>query len=221
MEEYLQPTQYINYQDEVIQDIIADLDLDHLSDIEKAKKLFYYVRDSISYSANIKSIQPDIFIASKTLNKDKSFCIPKALALCALARAVEIPARIHLVDFYNHRLSDKLEQLWGTKVMAPHCYTELYLNDSWVKATPALDKETCERHDFIEIEFDGIHDAIIKSEDKHGRPHAEYVKDHGTFADLPYQKVLEILADTYGPLSSDRMQKIFGSEVTEFILPSS
>jgi len=82
----------MDYEEPVIREILSDLNLDGLTAIEKAVKLFYYVRDSITYSTQIATLDPKIFRASNTLLQEKSFCIPKALALCALARAVGIPA---------------------------------------------------------------------------------------------------------------------------------
>ncbi len=216
VEQYLQATDYIDYEHPHIQQILEDLDLDGLSDVDKAVKLFYYVRDTISYSAKVSLLDPKIFRASFTLQQPTSFCIPKALALCALSRAVGIPARIHLVDFYNHRLSDKLEEIWGTKVMAGHCYTELHLNGKWIKATPSLDSGTCDRHEFVQVEFDGTSDAIIKEQDRQGRKHAEYIKDHGAYADLPLTKVMEIFDTNYGPLTPERMAQFSGNKSTDF-----
>ena len=197
MQEYLQETNFFDYSSPVIKDIIASLDLGGLSDREKAVKLFYYVRDSIKYSVIIKSFDENTFKASKVLQQESTFCIPKAVALGTLARAVGIPSRIHFVDFKNHRLSPKLAELWGTDVMVMHCYTEFYLDGKWVKGTASLDKETCEKHGFISVEFDGLHDSTIKEKDKQGRKHAEYIKDRGTYADVPLNEIKRVWMEAY------------------------
>ncbi len=183
--------------------------MENLSDREKAVKLFYYVRDSIKYSVIISSFDDNMFVASKVLQQESTFCIPKAIALGTLARAVGIPSRIHFVDFINHRLSPKLSKIWGTNVMAVHCFTEFYLDKKWVKATAALDLETCEKHDFIPVEFDGIHDSTIKEVDKKGRPHAEYIKDRGTFADVPLNVIKKAMSETYQVNSDERLNQLF------------
>lgn len=216
MQEYLQESRFFDYKSPVIQDIIEKLDLNELTDKEKAIKLFYYVRDTIKYSVIITSFDPKIFQASYVLQQDSSFCIPKAVALGTLGRAVGIPSRIHFVDFINHRLSPKLEELWGTNIMAMHCYTEFFLDDKWVKATSSLDIGTCNKHDFIPVEFDGEHDSTIKELDKQGRKHAEYIKDRGTFADVPINLIREVLGTAYHANSEKRINKLFNSETELF-----
>ncbi len=198
MEKYLKSSDICDTDSEFIRDLIVNLKLDGLSQVEKAIKLFYYVRDSIRYSVIIPSFDRDSFRASHTLKQNTSYCIPKAIALSTLARAVGIPARLHFVDFINHRLSEKLTKLWGTNLMAGHCFSELYLNGKWVKATPALDLRTCTIHGFIPVEFDGENDAMLPSHDKWGNPHVEYVNDHGTFDHFPYEHIMKIMIDVYG-----------------------
>ncbi|MHA2092493.1 MAG: transglutaminase-like domain-containing protein [Candidatus Kariarchaeaceae archaeon] len=216
MDQYLEATQFIDYKANNIQKVLHELELEGLSNIEKAIKIFYYVRDATKYSVHIKSFAPDVFKASNTIEQSYSFCIPKAILLCALSRAAGIPSRIHLVDFINHRLSDKLSSLWGTNTMAGHCYAELYLNEKWVKATPALDKNTCEKNAFISVEFDGFQDGLLHSIDKNGKPHAEYINDHGTFADLPYDLVMNIFEKMYGNLDQERMKQLFDFKAATF-----
>ena len=214
LKEYLQETEFFDYNSPIISNIIKSLELNGLSDRLKAVKLFYFVRDTIKYSVIIPGYNSEIFKASKVLQQDSSFCIPKAVALGALARAVDIPSRIHLVDFINHRLSPKLEKIWGTKVMAMHCFTEFYIEDKWVKATASLDLETCNKHDFIPVDFDGLHDSTIKEVDKFGRKHAEYIKDHGTFADVPLDLIRKGMSETYHIDSPARIQELFNLTTT-------
>lgn len=216
MQEYLQETEFFDYSSPVIKEIIASLHLDGLSDQEKAIKLFYYVRDSIKYSVIINSFDPIIFKASYVLQQDSTFCIPKAVALGTLSRAVGIPSRIHFVDFVNHRLSPKLANLWGTNVMAMHCYTEFFLDGKWVKATASLDLGTCEKHGFIPVEFDGTHDSTIKEKDRQGRKHAEYIKDRGTYADVPVDEIKTVMGETYHAKSDKKLNEIFNAKTPLF-----
>ena len=218
MKEYLQETEYIDYSSKIVQSTINNLNLGGLSQKELAIKIFYFVRDSIKYSVHIDFLNPEIYKASVTLKNKVSFCIPKAITLNALARALGIPSRIHLVDFRNHRLAEKLIEVWGgTNIMASHSFAELYIDNKWVKATPALDLATCNKHDFIPVEFDGEHDALLHPKDRKGRLHAEYVKDHGTFSDLPLKLVHKIFEDTYGSLTMKRIQEISSNKIKTFI----
>ena len=216
MQEYLAETKFFDYNSPVIKDIIKSLNLDRLDDKEKAIKLFYYVRDSIKYSVKINSFDAQIFQASYVFQQPTSFCIPKAVALGTLARAVGIPSRIHLVDFINHRLSPKLAEVWGTNVMACHCYTEFFLDGKWVKATSSLDIETCNKHDFIPVDFDGVHDSTIREIDRQGRKHAEYIKDRGTFADVPLDLIRHVMGEAYNANSVEKLNTLFNGSTPLF-----
>ena len=198
MAQYLAPTSFFDYKSEHIQSIIKDLKLEGLTEKETAVKLFYYVRDSIRYSIRPIGLEPEIYTASHISTQDATFCIPKSILLGTLARGVGIPSRLHLVDFANHRLAPELMKMWGSNIMAAHCYIELYIDGAWRKATPALDKKTCEKHGFIPVEFDGIHDGLLKPVDINGHPHAEYVKDHGTFNDMSIEFVKQVWDELYG-----------------------
>ena len=217
MKEYLKATEYIDYDSNIVQSAIKNLDLNDLDQKEQAIKLFYFVRDSFRYSVHMNFVNPEIYKSSHVLKEKVSFCIPKAITLCSLARAIGIPSRIHLVDFKNHRLTKKLIEAWGgTNIMASHCFTELYLENKWVKVTPAIDKETCIKHDFIPVDFDGETDALLHPKDTKDRLHAEYVYDHGTFADLPLDYIYKTFSDTYGSLTKERIQKISSNKVQTF-----
>lgn len=218
MDNYLIETEYINYTHPVVQNVLEELQLDEeKSIVNKAIKLFYYVRDNIQYSIQGISLDPETFKASYTLQQQSSYCIPKAVVLATLGRAVGIPTRLHMVNFINHRLEPELEQLFGTKLMAPHSFVEMYLNNTWMKLTPALDKNTCERHGFITSEFDGNNHAMLHAVDIHGNPHVEYVKDYGTFADLPLFKIQQIFAENYGNMDPELLEQFFGDNATSIL----
>jgi len=216
MDEYLQETEFFDINSEYVQETLDKLDINGLSEKEIAIKLFYHVRDSIGYSIKPVNLEKYTYTASHVLQQKKSFCIPKAIALGTLARAKGIPSRIHFVDFINHRLSDELEKLWGTKVMAAHCYTELYLDGKWVKATPALDKEICDKHNFVTVEFDGENDALLHPVDRDGNPHAEYVKDRGTLTDMSLQLIYSVFKEVYGKVNDGFIENNFKAAESTF-----
>ena len=216
MEQYLQETEFFDISSDYVQETLEKLELNGLSEKETAIKLFYHVRDSIGYSIKPVNLEKYTYTASLVLQQKKSFCIPKAIALGTLARAAGIPSRIHFVDFINHRLSDDLEKMWGTKVMAAHCYTELYIENKWVKATPALDKAICDRHNFKTVEFDGENDALLHSLDRDGNPHAEYVKDRGTQPDMSLRLVASVFKEVYDGVNDGFIEKNFKAASTTF-----
>jgi len=87
-------------------------------------------------------------------------------------------------DVRNHLTSPRLYEKIKTNIFIWHSYTELYLSDRWVKATPAFD-----RAGLKPLEFDGQSDSLFHPFDRAGRRRMEYLKDHGTFADVPFETI--------------------------------
>ena len=122
----------------------------------------------------------------------------KAALLSTFARALGIPARIHMVDVINHKISQRLVNMMGTKVFYCHAYSEMYINGKWVKAAPIFDEKTCIQGDFFPmVEFDGENDALFSTHDTKGNIFVEYIGDWGNFADVPVKKIMEIFAEKY------------------------
>ncbi|MFX1394309.1 MAG: transglutaminase-like domain-containing protein, partial [Promethearchaeota archaeon] len=143
MEIYLQPTEFLNFHKKRVRDKAIEITNGLETNKEKAIALFYWVRDKIRY--NMFTYYPKIkanLKASVTLRRGNGFCMSKAVLLSALARAIGIPARIHMVDIINHKISKKVVDLMGTKAFHCHAYSELLLDGKWIKATPVFDHET-------------------------------------------------------------------------------
>ncbi|HEX6380594.1 MAG TPA: transglutaminase-like domain-containing protein [Acidimicrobiia bacterium] len=169
------------------------------TDREKAVALFYAVRDGIRYDPYvISSDGPEIYRASTVLRDRVSYCIPKSVLLCAAARAVGLKARLGFADVRNHLNSPKLrERLGGTDLFVWHGYTEFFLDGRWVKVTSAFNIELCERFGVMPLEFDGQHDALLHPYTADGRDHMEYVRERGSFDELPLDEILEEFRATY------------------------
>ena len=73
------------------------------------------------------------------------YCVSKAVLLAAAGRAVGIPTRLGFADVKNHLSSEKLKQAMQSDVFSWHGYTEFYLDNKWVKATPAFNKLLCDK----------------------------------------------------------------------------
>ena len=158
---------------------------------ETATKLFYAVRDGIRYNPYGVDPTRDRFTACRVLAKREGFCVEKALLLAAAARSLHIPSRLGFADIRNHLIPDKLREYMKTDIFAYHGYAELFLDGRWIKATPAFDIALCERQDIHPVEFNGKEDAVFQQYDRRGRLHIEYVCYHGTFDDLPQDKIIE------------------------------
>jgi len=126
-----------------------------------------------------------------------AFCIPKAVLLAALGRAAGIPTRLGFADVRNHFSSGRLEALLGTNLFVFHGYAEFLLDGRWLKATPAFNRELCERFDVPALEFDGTRHALFQRFDAQGRQQMEYVRERGTFSDLPFTEMLQAFRESY------------------------
>ena len=84
-----------------------------------------------------------------------------------------------------------------TDVFYFHGYAELYLDAAWLKATPVFDKTLCDRVGIRSLEFDGRHDALFHPFDATGRRHMEYVRDRGSYSDVPAEEIRRVFSETY------------------------
>lgn len=168
------------------------------NEIVKAVALFYAVRDDIWYDPYLPFYRPKHYRASGTLARGRAFCIGKAALLCALGRVCRIPSRLGFADVRNHLATPQLIEFLGSDVFVFHAYTEFYLNDQWVKATPAFNLELCRLHNVIPLEFDGHEDAIFHAFNEEQQQFMEYIRDHGTYADVPVDKIVDAMATAYG-----------------------
>jgi hypothetical protein len=206
-EQYLQPSELYDFDNENVKEKAHEITKNLKTDEEKAIAIFYWVRDEIKYRMGLYRPKiKDNFKASVTINRKIGFCVSKSILLSTLARAVGIPARIHLVDLINHKISHKVINRMGTRIMHFHGFSELYLNDKWVKLTPSFDKETAIKGGFLPMcEFDGIHDAVFPSYDNDGNRFGEYVMDRGVTADLPLDEIDRVFKEKYPNLPSNNI----------------
>lgn len=171
-------------------------------DRDRAVALFLAVRDGIRYDPYAVGGGPESYRASSVVHQAVAYCIPKAVLLSAACRAVGIPTRVAFADVRNHLQSAKLLERMGTDVFAFHGYSELWLGGRWLKVSSAFNRELCDRFGTRVLEFDGEHDALMHPFDREGNRHMEYVRERGSYADLPLDEIMVGLAEFYGDLSS-------------------
>jgi transglutaminase-like putative cysteine protease len=152
-------------------------------------RLYVAVRDGIAYDAYLDFADPAHFRASSVLAAGRGFCVGKAALLAAAARALGVPARVGYADVRNHLTSPRLRHLIGTDVFIWHSYADIFLDGRWVKATPAFDRALCDRVGIKTLAFDGSADSLFQPLDRSGRRHMEYLRDRGTFADVPFDTI--------------------------------
>ena len=208
-EAYLTPTPFIDCDHPSVRSFADAVCQGAVDPRERAVRLFYAVRDEVRYDPYTATASPDRYKASATLVTRASFCIPKAILLAAAARAVGIPARLRFADVRNHLATRRLLTLLRSDVFVFHGLTEMQLGGGWVKATPTFNLSLCEKFGVEPLEFDGRSDAILHPFDRGGKRHMEYVRDRGSFADLPFVELLRAYREAY-PHLFDRRELSFG-----------
>jgi len=206
LEEYLKPTLTIDCETRSIKEKALELTKGQKGTAEKAKSLFYFVRDEIKYNPYSPRHFPEHYRANTILDRGEGYCVQKAVLLAALARAVGIPARLGFADIRNYLPMGNLAEVMGTNLFVYHGYDELYIKGRWIKATPTFDLKMCRENRIIPVEFDGKKDAMFHSHNLDGKLHIEYVHHHGHYQDLPWDEIQNARVQAYGPELAERLK---------------
>jgi transglutaminase-like putative cysteine protease len=194
---YLQSTYYLDF-DHPSVSAFTERNCDLKAEMRtKAVQLYYAVRDIIKYDPYDLRRDREALQASTLVEKGSGYCVAKSVLLAAAARQQNIPARLGFADVTNHLSTAKLRQIMKSDIFIYHGYTELFLEDRWVKATPAFNLSLCTRFNVKPLEFDGINDSQFHEYDKLGQKHMEYIRDHGNFADLPFDRIFDAYEKQY------------------------
>lgn len=154
-------------------------------DRERAVALHDAVRDDFRYDPYRIDLSVEGMRASSVLARGRGWCVPKAALLAAACRAVGIPARLGYADVRNHLSTERLRRTMQTDLFIWHGYVDIWLDGAWRKATPAFNRELCERFGLLPLTFDGHADSIYHPYDRSGNRHMEYVHQRGSFDDMP------------------------------------
>ena len=168
---------------------------------DAAVRLYYAVRDEIRYDPYMPYDDLETYRASAVLARGRGYCVGKAALLAAAARASGIPARVAFADVRNHLATPRLLALIGTDVFIYHGITELWLGGCWVKATPTFNLSLCEKFRLKALDFDGRTDALLHAFDSGGRQHMEYLRQRGSYADVPVEILLPAMREAYPRLA--------------------
>jgi transglutaminase-like putative cysteine protease len=188
-ENYLCATYFLDHDSPSVCDFAVDACRGIDDEREKAVSLYYAVRDGIRYDAYRIDFSREGFRASRALADGYGFCISKAALLSAAARRVGIPARMGFGDVRNHLSTEKLRLKMKTDIFVFHGYSELWIEGRWVKATPAFNLSLCTKFGVLPLEFDGRTDSLFHPFKADGSLHMEYVRDRGTFSDIPFDLI--------------------------------
>ncbi len=212
MNPYLEATELIESESQEIVETEKRITSGLESDTEKAKALFYFVRDRISFRPLFFNYFPrEEFRATRTLERGYGFCIMKAILLISLLRAAGIPSRLVLAEIRHYQLPDRIRKVLGTDVL-PHGFLEAFLKGRWVKLNPTFDAEYCRAMGYIPTEFDGEKDALFNPVDKMGRKLIDYVSIIGVFPDFPYDLLIRYIKENYGTLDREFLKEVNSGE---------
>jgi transglutaminase-like putative cysteine protease len=196
--QYLRPTPIIDSDHPEIVAYAREVADGAVDPVEKAIRLYYAVRDGIWYDPYYPFYKPEHYRASTVLRAKRGFCIPKLSLLCAVARACGIPSRAGFATVRNHLATRQLLDFLGSDLFPYHGFAELYLEGKWVKATPAFNRELCERHGVDALDFDGRNDSIFQPYTADDKRFMDYVSFEGTFPDIPVDDIVAGWEAQYG-----------------------
>jgi transglutaminase-like putative cysteine protease len=195
---YLAPTSIIDSDHSDILRFSADTLKDCGNDaVTRATKLYYAVRDGIRYDPYCPFYRPEHYRASNVLKSGRGFCVCKASLLCALGRACGIPSRVGFADVRNHLATRQLLDMMGNDLFVYHGFTEFHLEGKWVVATPAFNAELCRKHKVDPLDFNGREDSVFQAFSLEKKKFMEYVAYHGSYADIPVERILEAWKTAY------------------------
>lgn len=207
-QDLLQATEFLDHDSPVVREFVARaLGDEPLSDEEKARKLYYAVRDGIYYEIYGADVSREGLKASSIIKGGMGFCVHKSLVYATVLRAVGIPSRIYYGDVRNHLTSPRITELIGGDVFTFHSLTVFYLNGKWIKSTPVFNKMLCKLYGITPLEFNADGDSMYHPYDEQGRRHMEFLRSHGEFDDFPYDLVVPGLRAAHPALftSTDRL----------------
>jgi transglutaminase-like putative cysteine protease len=195
---WLAPTWFVDSDSDPVGAFAETAAADATEPVDVAVRLFYAVRDGYRYDPYGTDFQREAFRASAVVGSTSNWCVPKAVLLTAAARNRGIPARLGFADVRNHLTSEKLSAQMGTDLFAWHGYSELLLDGRWFKLSTAFNIELCDRFGVKALDFDGTTDALMHPYDKAGNRHMEYVRQRGSYDDLPLDVMMVDFAEIYG-----------------------
>lgn len=208
IELYLLPTYFIDCDHPDIIRFVKNTIGKEIDKKKIAQRLYLAVRDGWKYNPYNINLQHKELKASALFNRENKsgYCIEKACLLAACLRAANIPARLCFFDVKNHIGVERFIDLIKTDVLAFHACTDVYLDEKWVKATPAFNKELCDKLCVDVLEFDGEEDSVFQQFDKNGSVFMEYVKEYGSFHDVPHDMFVMLMKQYYPHFFSNQKQ---------------
>ena len=185
MDDYLIETDFLDFNNPLFDKFIDGLHFGD-SDKENVLKLYYKVRDGFIYDPYHLDLTYEGLKASNVLKKNRAWCVEKSSVLAALARKIGVPSRLGYAIVTNHIGVEKLTSILKREEIVFHGYVDLYIDDKWVKCTPAFDERICKMTGVSPLDFDGENDSLFQAFEG-DQKFMEYRHFYGDFNDVPIQ----------------------------------
>lgn len=182
---YLRSSYFFDFENDFIRRLIEPYKDETMSDKQKTIGLYLMVRDKWKYDPYTISLAKEKYRASVIAQKNSGNCVEKSILLIACLRAVNIPARLHLGKVKNHIAVERLIEKFGSNELTPHGMVNVFLNNQWLKMSPAFNKSLCKKFKVEPLEFDGESHSFLQSYNSEGSKFMEYTEDYGHFDDVP------------------------------------
>lgn len=195
-------TYFFDYEHPVIQELVKEFKSPTLSDQKKASGLYLKIRDGWRYNPYDIVFRKEALKASNIAKKDHGHCIDKSVLYITGLRALGIPAKLHLAKVKNHIAVERLTEKFGTNELTPHGMVDVFIDNRWVKATPAFNQELCRLTGVEPLEFDGSQDSMFQEFNQEGKEFMEYLDDYGSFDDVPLDFIERNMKENYPKLES-------------------
>jgi transglutaminase-like putative cysteine protease len=190
MEQYLKETLFLDYNQPDFQYFLAEFEenntFDPQSQKEIAIKLYFFVRDYFIYDPYYLDLTHFGLKASTTIKKKRAWCVEKGIVLATCLRNYGIPSRLGYAVVTNHIGIEKLTAILRRKEIVFHGYVEVFLNEKWIKCTPAFDKRICEITNVPTLDWDGETDSLFQAF-SNDQKYMEYLHYYGDFEDVPIE----------------------------------
>jgi transglutaminase-like putative cysteine protease len=164
---------------------------------DKLRALYLEVRDGIRYDPYVDFRSIEVWRGSSVLGAGRGYCVGKAALFAGMCRAVRIPARVAFADVRNHLATENLTRIMGTDLFVWHGYVECWTDGRWVKASPTFNLTLCQKLDVTPLDFDGRHHAVMQAFDNRDARFMEYVREHGSFFDVPAKHLQAVMRANY------------------------
>jgi len=166
---------------ETIESVVAGLTKGAKTDVEKMKRIFYFVRDEIKFGW----VYPQQISPEEVLRNRRGVCMQKTNLLAAMAREAGFKVRFHFMYVHKTALLDFLPGFAYSNWVDPfpHTFPEVFLNGKWVSMEATFDKELHEICIQKKLNF-GKNPEIVKNvsiefSPKGVKGHQQYVQAKG------------------------------------------